>query len=73
VHAYEEAVKLSTERYRAGKASYFEVIQAQLLLYPAEVSLAQTRRDQFTNIVQLYRALGGGWNVKDADWAGGGK
>ncbi len=62
VNAYEEAVKLSTQRYKAGKASYFEVLQAQQLLFPAEVTLAQTRRDEFISVVQLYKALGGGWN-----------
>ena len=62
VSAYEEAVKLSTQRYTAGKASYFEVLQAQQLLFPAEVTLAQTRRDEFISVVQLYKALGGGWN-----------
>ncbi len=72
VAAYEEAVKLSTERYSAGRASYFEVIQSQLLLYPAKVALAQTRRDQFTAVVQLYKALGGGWNIPAGDWASAG-
>jgi multidrug efflux system outer membrane protein len=72
VAAYAEAVKLSTERYSAGKASYFEVIQSQLLLYPAEVALAQTKRDQFTAVIQLYKALGGGWNTPAAGWSGAG-
>jgi multidrug efflux system outer membrane protein len=72
VKAYEEAVKLSTERYSAGRASYFEVIQSQLLLYPAEVALAQTRRDQFTAVVQLYKALGGGWSMPASGWSGAG-
>jgi multidrug efflux system outer membrane protein len=62
VSAYEEAVKLSTQHYTAGKASYFEVLQAQQLLFPAEVTLAQTRRDEFISVVQLYKALGGGWD-----------
>ena len=70
VGAYGEAVKISTQRYAAGRASYYEVLQAQQLLFPSEVSLAQTRRDQFVAIVQLYKALGGGWNLKDAEWAG---
>jgi multidrug efflux system outer membrane protein len=65
VVAYREAVKLSTQRYGAGRASYFEVLQAQQLLFPAEVSLAQTRSAQLAAIVQLYMALGGGWNVRD--------
>ncbi|HZZ20258.1 MAG TPA: efflux transporter outer membrane subunit [Opitutaceae bacterium] len=61
VHAYEEAVALATQRYKAGKASYFEVIQAQNYLFPAQVSLAETRKNQLTSTVQLYKALGGGW------------
>ena len=69
VAAYAEAVKLSTQRYTAGKASYFEVIQSQQQLFPAEIALAQTKRDQFTVVVQLYKALGGGWNVPDGSWA----
>jgi multidrug efflux system outer membrane protein len=66
VVAYNEAVRLSTQRYKAGKASYFEVLQAQQLLFPAEVSLAQTRSAQLAAVVQLYMALGGGWNIHDA-------
>jgi multidrug efflux system outer membrane protein len=64
VSAYEEAVKLSTQRYTAGRASYFEVLQSQQLLFPAEVTLAQTRRDEFISVVLLYKALGGGWSPK---------
>ena len=66
VASYEEAVTLSTERYKAGKASYYEVIDSQLKLFPAQVSLAQTRRDQFVAVVQLYKALGGGWSFNSA-------
>jgi outer membrane protein, multidrug efflux system len=61
VSAYEEAVKVSTQRYLAGKAGYFELLEAQQQLYPAQISLVQTQLNQFLNIVQLYRALGGGW------------
>ncbi|HEY1794338.1 MAG TPA: efflux transporter outer membrane subunit [Opitutaceae bacterium] len=70
VKAYEEAVTLSTERYKAGRASYYEVIQSQLLLFPAQVTLAQTRRDQFLAVVQLYQALGGGWTAEGGAPAG---
>ncbi len=70
VNAYEDAVKLSTQRYSSGRASYYEVIQSQLLLYPSEVALAETKRDQFIAIVQLYKALGGGWNLTDGEWSG---
>src|SRR2546427_8386927 len=61
VTALETAVKLSSQRYIAGKASYYEVLEAQQQLFPAENSLAQTRLNQLLAIVQLYKALGGGW------------
>jgi multidrug efflux system outer membrane protein len=62
VAALETAVKVSTERYRAGKASYYEVLEAQQQLFPAQLSLARTQRDQQLAVVSLYKALGGGWN-----------
>ena len=61
VKALEAAVRVSTERYVAGKASYYEVLEAQQQLFPAELNLARTERDQLLAIVQLYKALGGGW------------
>ena len=71
VDAYREAVKVSLQRYTAGKASYYEVLEAQQLLYPAEVALAVTELNRRIVIVQLYKALGGGWNLKDpTDWVG---
>ena len=70
VQAYQDSVKVSFQRYVAGKASYFEVLDAQLQLYPAENALAVTELNRRTVIVQLYKALGGGWNLKDPDWVG---
>ena len=60
VAAYQEAVRLSSLRYTSGLSAYFEVLEAQQQLFPAEISLAQTRRDQLVAVVNLYRALGGG-------------
>lgn len=62
VTALESAVQLSTERYKAGKADYYEVLEAQQELFPAQLNLARTQRDQLLAIVSLYKALGGGWN-----------
>lgn len=62
VTALETAVKLSSERYVAGKASYYEVLEAQQQLFPAELNLARTERDQLLAIVSLYKGLGGGWD-----------
>lgn len=61
VNSLETAVKLSSERYVAGKASYYEVLEAQQQLFPAELNLARTRLDQLLATVNLYKALGGGW------------
>jgi len=63
VAAYQEAVKLSMERYRLGEADYYQVLQEQQLLFPAENTLAQFQVNQLLAIVQLYQALGGGWNT----------
>jgi multidrug efflux system outer membrane protein len=71
VSAYREAVKVSTQRYMAGNASYYEVLEAQQELFPAELALAQTELNQFLAVVQLYKALGGGWNLTDAEFVGG--
>ncbi len=61
VASLETAVKLSSERYVAGKASYYEVLEAQQQLFPSQLNLARTQRDQFLAVVTLYKTLGGGW------------
>ncbi|HEV8711296.1 MAG TPA: efflux transporter outer membrane subunit [Candidatus Binatia bacterium] len=63
VTALRESVRLSTLRYTGGFANYFEVIEAQQQLFPAENTLAQVQRDQLIAVVELYRALGGGWSA----------
>lgn len=70
VKAYQVAVEVSQQRYLAGRSSYFEVLEAQQQLVPAENALAQTELDRRLVIVQLYQALGGGWKLGDAEWTG---
>jgi multidrug efflux system outer membrane protein len=70
VTALEQAVGHATDRYRQGLANYFEVLEAQQQLYPAQNALAQIRRNRLLAYVQLYKALGGGWSLTDAQWAG---
>ncbi|MBS0192156.1 MAG: efflux transporter outer membrane subunit [Phycisphaerales bacterium] len=65
VSAHSESVDVATKRYAAGKASYFEVLDAQQELYPAENTLAQVRLSQLLAVVKLYKALGGGWDIPD--------
>jgi multidrug efflux system outer membrane protein len=64
VRSYGQAVTLSKQRYVDGKAAYFEVLEAQQQLFPAELSLARTELNQRLVVVQLYKALGGGWKPR---------
>jgi multidrug efflux system outer membrane protein len=63
VAAYEESVRLSQVRFWGGLASYFEVLDSQQLLFPAEIRLAQVDLRRLVALVQLYKALGGGWSL----------
>jgi outer membrane protein, multidrug efflux system len=63
VVALAESVQLATERYLNGKSSYFEVLQAQQELYPSQRAQVQAQTGQLIATVQLYRSLGGGWQV----------
>jgi multidrug efflux system outer membrane protein len=70
VAADREAVTLANQRYVAGLADYLEVLQAEQQLYPAENALAQTRFARLATLVELYKALGGGWKLPDREWTG---
>ena len=59
--ALEGALRIARTRYLGGLATYLEVLDAQQQLFPAELDLARTRRDEWLALVALYRALGGGW------------
>ena len=64
VEADRDAVRLATLRYESGFSAYFEVLDAQEQLLAAETSVAQIRRDRLVALVDLYRALGGGWQPR---------
>ena len=68
VQALKDAVDISLERYTVGTSTYFEVLEAQQQLFPAQNELARTTRDQLTIVVLLYRALGGGWDLDVENW-----
>jgi len=71
VKALAEAVEHAMDRYRQGLANYFEVLEAQQQLYPAQNTLAQIRQNRLSAYAQLYRALGGGWGLTDPQWSAG--
>ena len=68
VKALQTSVALSLQRYNDGIASYFEVLEAEQQLFPAELDLARTQRDELVAVVTLYRALGGGWALPVPEW-----
>jgi multidrug efflux system outer membrane protein len=59
----QESVRLSTLRYQGGTTTYLEVLDGQRSLYAAELTLAQARGNEYQSLVQVYRALGGGWQT----------
>jgi NodT family efflux transporter outer membrane factor (OMF) lipoprotein len=69
VEALRESTRLADDRYRGGLESYLPVLDAQRSLFQGELDLARLRREELVSIVELYRALGGGW-TQDASGAG---
>jgi multidrug efflux system outer membrane protein len=61
VTAATTAERLARLRYDGGVSNYLEVLDAQRSLFNSELALAQINRDQLVALVQLYKALGGGW------------
>jgi multidrug efflux system outer membrane protein len=61
VAALTESVRLSTLRYQGGLDSYLQVLDAERNLFGGQLTLAQLRLQELQSVVQLYRALGGGW------------
>ncbi len=61
VKALQETDRLSTLRYKGGLDSYLQVLDAERNEFSGELTLAQLRKNELLSIVQLYRALGGGW------------
>jgi multidrug efflux system outer membrane protein len=66
VQALQNSSEIALLRYEGGRASYFEVLEAQQQLFPAEDAEAQNARDQLLAVVNLYKALGGGWSANDS-------
>lgn len=63
VTAARRALELANLRYTNGRTGYLDVLDAERQLFAAEIDLASTTRDQLTAVVQIYRALGGGWET----------
>jgi multidrug efflux system outer membrane protein len=61
VKAERKVLELAELRYRGGVAAYLEVLDAQRSLFNAEIDETQSIGANLTSLVQLYKALGGGW------------
>ena len=54
-------VELAHLQYRAGSTNYIDVLDAQRRYFDAQIGLSNSVRDEHLALVQLYKALGGGW------------
>jgi outer membrane protein, multidrug efflux system len=61
VESLRQAAELADLRYRGGIASYLEYLDSERQLLDARILLVQIQRQQMSNVVTLYLALGGGW------------
>jgi multidrug efflux system outer membrane protein len=61
VAAAADAVRLARMRYRGGSTSYLEVLTTDSTLFSAQLNLVSVREGEAQSLVQLYAALGGGW------------
>ena len=66
VEALRDAAALARSRYDAGLANYLEILNADQQLFDQELQLAQARGEELRSFVELYRALGGGWQEEPA-------
>jgi multidrug efflux system outer membrane protein len=65
VAALRRAEDVAILRYKGGVSTYLEVVTAQEQRLLAELTLADVKGQQQLAVVQLYRALGGGWQMKE--------
>ena len=63
IAAAKESVELADIRYRKGLVTYLDVLDAQQTLLAAELEMVQTDRARLTDMVTLFKAVGGGWEI----------
>jgi outer membrane protein, multidrug efflux system len=59
-----DASEVARMRYEGGVSSYLEVLDTERQYFQAELDLTTAQRDELKSVVQLYRALGGGWQAE---------
>ncbi len=63
VSALQDYAKLAEQRYEGGFSSYIEVLTAQRSLFGAQIAEVQAKSDNYTALVSVYKAMGGGWPI----------
>jgi efflux transporter, outer membrane factor (OMF) lipoprotein, NodT family len=63
-HAAQRSVEIALIQYREGAVDYQRVLDTQRALLQEEIRLAETRSSIATNLIALYKALGGGWELR---------
>ncbi len=66
VQANQQALELSTQLYKSGLVDFLRVLDSERSLYTAQDALVQSEEAVSLNLVQLYKALGGGWEAGKA-------
>ena len=63
LQADQEAFELATVQYRAGLSDFLTVLDAEREMYSNQDLLAQSQMQVTSNLIGLYKALGGGWSI----------
>jgi NodT family efflux transporter outer membrane factor (OMF) lipoprotein len=62
---FKRSAVLARDRYEEGYATYLDVLEAQRSLYGAQDSLAQSDQQIIDDLIAIYKALGGGWQIDE--------
>ncbi|MDC6700768.1 TolC family protein, partial [Leclercia adecarboxylata] len=57
------SLEIAEDRYHGGYSSYLEALDAQRNLFDTQLTEVQLREARINRLIQLYRALGGGWQA----------
>src|SRR5699024_7009932 len=60
-------VELANLQYRSGSINYLDVLDAQRRYFDAQIGVSNAVRDEHLALVELYKALGGGWSLEEPD------
>ncbi|HEX7785957.1 MAG TPA: TolC family protein, partial [Methylomirabilota bacterium] len=64
--AARDTSRLANMRYTGGVSSYLEVLDSERQLFDAELGVVRSYRDELLAVIRLYKALGGGWQEREA-------